>query len=66
MGVAEKPIIGWFEFRRLGDNTVEADGVEGLMTVVESKFGDDFGVLGDNPKVVIEATDVGASTGIEE
>lgn len=57
--------FGGGEVGRLGDNAVEADWIEGLVTVVKTEFGDHFGLLRNDPQVVIKAADVCTSTGIE-
>ena len=50
----------------LGHDAIKADRVKWLVAVVEAEFRDNFRVLRDDPKVIIESTDIAATAGIEE
>ena len=58
--------LGGFEVGSWSDDAVEAHRVKRLVAVVKAKFGDKFGHFTDNPKVIIEAADIGAATGVEQ
>ena len=62
MVFAEHSIFGGFEFGRVGDDAVKADGVKWLMAVAKVEFGNNLRVMGDNPWMMIKATNIGAST----
>ena len=58
--------FGGGEIGRVRNNAVEADWVKGVVTVVEAEFGNEFGFARDDPKVEVEAADVGTTAGVEE
>lgn len=64
--VAEKAGFSGCKVRRLGNDTIEAEWVKGLVTVEKTEFGNKIGSLGDDPEVVIETTDIAATTGVEK
>ena len=58
--------FGCSEVGRLGDDTIEADRVERVVAVMKPELSNDVGSLRDDPEVIIESANIGATTGVKE